>query len=171
MQQTYGIHQYRQVAMQTVAPGRMIVMLYEGAIRFLEQGRAAMLDDDIQTRSIFLNKAQAIISELRFSLDHGAGASFTKDLESLYDFVIGEINMASFDQDPVHITNAMRTLEPLLEAWRQIPIGGSGCAGGRGTEVTNMVDGGTIPATDQMPAQDDADGDTSGMKRNLCVAV
>jgi flagellar secretion chaperone FliS len=168
MHQTYGIHQYRQIAMQTMAPGRMIVMLYEGALRFLEQGRAAMQENDVETRALFLNKAQAIVSELRFSLDHGAGASFTKELESLYDYVISEINQTSFDQDPIHIANAVRTLEPLLEAWRQIPINSTGDPRGTATEVANLSNSGTIPAEDKGSTPD---GSASGMKSNLCVAV
>jgi len=168
MQQTYGIHQYRQVAMQTVAPGRMIVMLYEGALRFLEQGRTAMLENDVESRAIYLNKAQAIISELRFSLDHGVGASFTKELESLYDFVINEINQTAFDQNPTHIANAVRTLEPLLEAWRRIPIDSSSDPRGTVTEVTNLSNSGTIPAEDKGSTPD---GTATGMKSNLCVAV
>lgn len=171
MQQIRGINQYQQVTMQTVSPGRMIVMLYEGALRFLERGRVALQDRNIETRAINLNKAQAIVSELRFALDHGAGATFTKDLESLYDFVISEINQAVLTQDAVHVTNAMETLVPLLEAWRQIPMNGTSGPTGNGTEVVNLSNGGTKPATEASSAPDSASKQDSGMKSHLCVAV
>ena len=170
MQQTHGIHAYRQVTMQTVSPDRMIVMLYEGALRFLGRGRAALRDSDVETRTVNLNKARAIISELRFALDHGAGATFTHDLESLYDFVLSEINQAVITQDEIHVANAERTLEPLLEAWRRIPARDSGGSDG-GTEVANLTHEGTVPATKPASTPDAGSTQPSGMKSNLCIAV
>lgn len=171
MQQTHGIHQYQQVTMQTVSRGRMIVMLYEGALRFLECGRVALQDNDIELRTINLNKASAIVSELRFALDHGAGASFTQDLEGLYDFVISEINEAIISRDPVHVTNAARTLEPLLAAWRQVSLSHPDGGRGNGTEVSNLTGDGTNPARTRPSTPDGAPKVPEGMKRSLCIAV
>lgn len=169
-----GIAQYQQVTMNTVTPQRMIVMLYEGALRFLAKGRDALVSGDVQNRSTNLNKAHAIVTELRHALDHGTGATFTRELESLYDYVGREINEAVVTRDPSHIDNAVQTLEPLLDAWRQIPntdAEEARKAVSDAVEVANLTAEGTdLAKSPASPASPDGTP-AEDRKSNLCVAV
>src|SRR5437867_13254576 len=82
---------YRQVATQTASPGQLVLMLYDGAIRFLEQARAGFSNDDPLefNQSIHNNilKAQAIINELNASLDTEKGGELAAKLRVLYNYM------------------------------------------------------------------------------------
>jgi len=116
-----GIRQYQQVSVETLTPERMIVMLYEGMFRFLESARRAIADGDIAGRTSGVQKAQAIISELKRSLNHDCGATFTNDLEALYNFAFNETVELLIDNDPVHIDNIHKALGPLHASWKALP--------------------------------------------------
>jgi flagellar secretion chaperone FliS len=177
MHDSQGINQYQQVAVQTVTPERMIVMLYEGIFRFLERAKRAMVMEDIETRTININKAHAILDELINAIDHDIGATFTKELESLYLFTGRELNQSIINNDTLHIDNAIRTLEPLHQAWSEIPVGSSKEISHKqpaldSVETHNISLNGTKTAYPS-PSGPGGSGpeSTAPRKTNLCVAV
>ena len=68
--------QYRQNSVETASPTRLVVMLYDGAIRFLSQALAAMQAGQHAQQSVLIGKAQAIIAHLHDTLDAEAGRAF-----------------------------------------------------------------------------------------------
>ncbi|HRX50900.1 MAG TPA: flagellar export chaperone FliS [Candidatus Krumholzibacteria bacterium] len=171
-----NIRQYQTVAVQSVTPERMIVMLYEGMDRFLDRTLQALLDGDIAERALNVGKVQAILNELEAALDHEAGASFTRDLSALYRFCHRELTELSIDRDPVHIDHVKRTLRPLLAAWREVPLLANRPEHRRGPAMDS------VPAEDignvgmdrasSRPAPEAAPSETADERRtNLCVAV
>jgi len=172
-----GIHQYQQIAVKTVTPERMIVMLYEGVFRFLERARRAMADKNIEARTVNLNKAQAIIQELNHALDHDVGARFTRDLEALYRYADHELTETVITNDPRHVDNVVRVLEPLHRAWAAIPMGV--CRTGENAlpvldsvETDNISLTGTKPAPLRSGGLGGAGPESSEIRKtSLCVAV
>lgn len=169
MQPNKGITQYQQIAMHTISPERMVVMLYEGALRFLERGRHALVENDIESRSVQLNKGRSIIVELRETLDHDVGASFTHELASLYNYVIAEINEAVLTQNPDHIDHAVSVLEPLLEAWRDVSNDAAPMVANLMTTGTET--GGTDPATMKAEPKNADQDEKTGEKLSLSIAI
>ena len=123
MQDDSGIRCYRETAVQTIGPEKLIVLLYEGLIRYLTQARAAIVARDMAGKSRSLNSAQAVVLELRNALAYEAGGDLAANLASLYNFVFAENVNALLDNDPRHLDNGLRVLRPLLDAWSQIPPG------------------------------------------------
>ncbi len=78
---------YQSVQVTTTDRGRLLLMMYEGAIKFLRQAKAGVEDNDINKFCRFLSKGQAIIAELMNTLDFEKGGSIAKDLDRLYDFM------------------------------------------------------------------------------------
>jgi len=177
MQGTQGVSQYQQIAVQTVTPERMIVMLYEGAFRFLEHAKRAMVKNDVETRAINIDKVHAILDELINALDHDAGATFTRELESLYLFVGRELNQAIISNETIHIDNAIRTLEPLHQAWSEIAVGASRNVTPQSpmldaAETHNIDSNGTKPATRSTSGTGGSGPESPApRKTSLCVAV
>lgn len=122
MNATSSISQYQQIAVRTVTPERMIVMLYEGFYRFVGQARKAHAEGDVKTRCIATGKAKTIVNELEHALDHEAGADVSRDLASLYRFCSHELTEFAIDHDHKHLDHVERVMKPLLEAWRAIPV-------------------------------------------------
>jgi len=123
MPEATGIRCYQETAVQTIGPEKLIVMLYEGLVRYLNQARAALVAHDMAGKARQINNAQAVVLELRNALDHEAGGALAGNLEALYNYVFTENMNALIDNDPRHIDNNLRVLQPLLEAWARIPAG------------------------------------------------
>lgn len=177
MDHARNIRQYQSVAVQSVTPERMIVMLYEGIYRFLDRARQAVTEGDIAERALQVGKAQAILNELDAALDHDAGAGFTRDLSALYRYCHRELTELSIDRDPVHIEHVERTLRPLLDAWRRVPLLADRHEERRGPamdalpaeDIGNL---GTEPAAPRRDVAGEAPSETADERRsNLCVAV
>jgi flagellar protein FliS len=107
---------YRDSAILTAPPERLVVMLYDGANRFLLQGAAAMRLGDLTATNDRLRRAEAIITELRQTLDMSAGQVAT-NLESIYSFCQRLLLESRLQRDPDRIDQVARLLRELRDAW------------------------------------------------------
>jgi flagellar protein FliS len=115
-----GIETYQQNAVTTQSRGKIVVMLYDGAIRFLKRMMEAIEQGDVAQKSHFLNKACDIILELNVSLDMEAGGEIAQNLRSLYMFMIRHLNTAHIKNDVASVREVIGLLEELNEGWRGI---------------------------------------------------
>ncbi|MEA2395734.1 MAG: flagellar secretion chaperone FliS [Solirubrobacteraceae bacterium] len=116
---------YRDSAILTAPPERLVVMLYDGANRFLIQGATAMRSGDLSLMNDRLRRAEAIVHELRATLDMSAG-EVAQNLESIYSFCQRLLLEARLKQDPSRIEHVAGLLRELRDAWDQ--VAGTACA-------------------------------------------
>lgn len=121
----YSSHQqkvshYKRQEIQTASPGKLIVMLYDGAIRNIDKGIEAINSGDFENKEVALSKAQDIILELLGALDVEAGGEIALNLESLYVYLIRRITTGSLEKDIEGLEEARRILADLREAWDEI---------------------------------------------------
>ncbi len=119
---------YRATQTQTATGAELVVMLYEGAIRFLQQALGALASDDIQGAHNALVRAQRIVEELQIRIDRERGP-VSDGLNALYAFMLRELEAANAKKDPQKVLAAIGLLRELLTAWRQAarqPIVGRG---------------------------------------------
>lgn len=109
--------QYRQTAIQTAPPEQLVVMLYDGAVRFLEQAKTALQEG--KDASEPLNRAQDIVVELSASLNRSAG-EVAGNLARLYDFWLHWLLMAQIHRDPAKVDEVLGMARELREAWGTI---------------------------------------------------
>lgn len=110
---------YQQSAVLTAPPERLVLMLYDGAGRFLHQASRALTDADVATANGRLQRAEAIIDELLTSLDPTAG-EVAENLRDLYLFCRRHLAEARIERDPRKIDAVAEMLAGLREAWAQI---------------------------------------------------
>jgi len=115
-----GISTYKENAVSTQTKGRLIVLLYEGAIKFLRQAISELEAGNYAAKGEYINKAQAIIAELDSSLDMEAGGEIAQNLRDLYHFVSRHLNEANVKRDPQRIRDVLTCLEDLIEGWRAV---------------------------------------------------
>ena len=115
-----GAQAYRQNAVMGASPVQLIVMLYDGALRFLEEGKQAMIAKDYETKNLKFQRAQKIIMELISTLDIRNGGEIATNLLSLYTFVLNELVEGNVKDSTEHIDNATRTMSELRESWVQL---------------------------------------------------
>jgi flagellar protein FliS len=115
-----GIAAYQQNAVTTQSRGKVVVMLYEGAVRFLKKAIEAMGNQDNEQKNLYLNKACDIILELNVSLDMEVGGEIAQNLRNLYMFMIRHLNAAHVENSPRPLEEVIGLLEELNEGWRAI---------------------------------------------------
>ena len=112
-------HAYRESSVMTASPTQLVVMLYDGAGRFLRQAEIAADEGAWRHACDRLDKADAIIDELLVTLDAGAG-QVAERLQGIYVFCKRLLIEARIDRDPEPIRRTAALLADLREAWAEI---------------------------------------------------
>ena len=115
-----GLDVYKQTAVTTQNKGRLIVMLYDGAIKFLRQAIRDLHAKDYEAKGRNIAKAQNIIVELNCVLDLKAGGEIAQNLRSLYNFMNRQLSQANIKSDVQMIQEVIDLLEELNQGWRAI---------------------------------------------------
>jgi flagellar secretion chaperone FliS len=118
-----GVNPYLQTQVQSRTPIELVVMLYDGAIRFTTEARAAVVAKDIARRGNAVSRAMAILSELQSTLDLEKGGDIAVNLDKLYTFIRDRLVDASIKQDVRPLDEALRVLTTLREGWSGISTG------------------------------------------------
>ena len=116
----YAQRQYQQTQVTTVDKGRLIVLLYDGAIKFLRQAADCTLEGDLPGKAANLNRALDIIEELNQSLNMEVGGDLAANLKKLYLFWTEHLIQAKVNKDPRNIEDVIRMMTSLNEAWNHI---------------------------------------------------
>lgn len=118
----YGnyVQEYRKNAVNGASPVQLVVMLYDGALRFMEAGRAAMLKGDLPNQNQNLQRAQRIVMELMATLNMDQGGEISQNLMALYTFVLEQLVEANVKDSTDPIDHAMKTMSGLRESWVEI---------------------------------------------------
>jgi flagellar protein FliS len=113
-------HLYQETTVTTQNRGKLIVLLYDGAIKFLRQAILNLSSDDYPAKARNLRKAQDIILELNTVLDMESGGEVAQNLRSLYNFMNRQLTQANIKNDREMIQDVIRLLETLNQSWRAI---------------------------------------------------
>ncbi len=132
--------QYKNTQIQTATPGQLILLLYEGGIKFCKLAKLSIEDNNIMNANNYMIKTQDIISELMASLDVNKGGEIAKNLYSLYDYMLGKLVEANLQKSKEAIEEVQKLLEELRDSWKVAikNTGGvktSGISGGLGNRV------------------------------------
>ena len=111
---------YQAVQITTTDRGRLLLMMYEGASKFLKQSIAGLEEKDIAKFCRFLSKGQAIIAELMNTLDFEKGGTIAQDLDRLYDFMLFYLSEANLYRDPKRIEKTIQLIDIIYSAYREI---------------------------------------------------
>lgn len=115
---------YRENSVLTASPGQLVVMLYDGAIRFLRQAELAMEEGAVAHINDRMQRAEAILEELLSTLNPDAG-ELTERLKAIYIFCRSELISARIARDPKRVRDVIGLLSELRDAWAQIAQGGA----------------------------------------------
>lgn len=123
---TYGNpwQSYRNVATNTAPPGQLVLMLYDGAIRFLNQALAAFECEDPlefnQTVSNNIIRAQDIINELNLSLNMTAGGEFSATMRGLYTYFDRRLQDSNIQKEETGVREVIARLSVVRDAWAEM---------------------------------------------------
>ncbi|OHD56275.1 MAG: flagellar export chaperone FliS [Spirochaetes bacterium GWF1_51_8] len=111
-----GYKNYREVEIETASGLKLVVMLYSGAIKFLNTASDALAQRRLDIVNNNIIKAQDIVSELITSLNFEAG-EIAHNLYSLYIYMNRRLLEANLQKNKDIIDEVVRLLNTLKEAW------------------------------------------------------
>ena len=115
-----GISAYQESAVTTQSKGRLIVLLYDGAIKFMKLAIKELEANNYEAKGQYINKAQDIINELNAVLDLNAGGEIATNLRKLYCFMNSRLSEANIKRDPKMIREVIELMEELNQSWKAI---------------------------------------------------
>lgn len=114
-----GYNQYQNNQIATASREQILLMLYDGAIRFCKQAKKAIEDNDTPNKGKYINKAMAIITEFSNSLDHDIGGDIAANLDGLYTFMLKELTTANITSETSPIDSTCNILCELRATWAE----------------------------------------------------
>jgi flagellar protein FliS len=110
-------NQYQENQVLSASPEQILLMLYDGAIRFTRQAITGMENNDLGQTYRGIKNSMAIISEFASSLDHKIGGTIADNLASLYDYMIRELLLANLNKDKEKLMGVEKLLVDLRATW------------------------------------------------------
>ncbi len=115
---------YREAAARSASPGQLVLMLFDGALRFMQSSLDGFLETDLIRRHEAvhnnLQKTQAVLTELQATLNLEVGGEFGMTMYRLYDFMKDELRKANQTKDRSSIEVVIELLSPIRDAWSQM---------------------------------------------------
>jgi flagellar secretion chaperone FliS len=111
-------NEYLKVKIQTARPSELLLLLFDGAIRFTQQAKGAILGRRFDEKNNLLLRAQNIVLELLQALDPRIGEELYANVTGLYRFCYERLVRANLDNDERAADEALAILEHVRETWR-----------------------------------------------------
>ena len=122
---TQAYNAYKETNVKTASQGRLVVLLYEEAVRQLTLASSLFSEDsnlpvqNIERFGKSILKSQEIITELQVSLDMEKGGEIAKNLMALYIFFNRQLTDANIQKDKAIVESILKMMSELCESWRQ----------------------------------------------------
>ncbi len=113
------LKQYQQSQIQTASPEKILIMLYDGAIQFLNKALKAIEENNIQECHNNIVAAQNIISEFMNTLNFDIGGDVAKNLYSLYEYLHYRLVQGNINKDPAMVKEVLQHLKDLKQTWEE----------------------------------------------------
>ncbi len=118
-----GVQAYTTTQVATTSSQKqLIVMAYDGVLRFLRQALEHMEKGEIEAKHTKLTKARAVIQELASTLNLEEGGEIARNLWNLYMFFMQKITEANFTGDPSHVEGILPAVQELRDAWAEMKV-------------------------------------------------
>jgi flagellar protein FliS len=113
-------HAYLQTQVTTTTQGELLLLLYDGAIKFLTQAKDKIAERDYAGKGILISKALDIVNELDASLNMEKGGELAQNLHKLYFYCSTRLLNANLKMDVAFIDEVIKILSGLRGAYGQI---------------------------------------------------
>lgn len=120
MYHTQAKQAYQSNQVKTAPQKKLIIMLYDGAIKNLRLGKLAIEEKNIEKTNTYLVKAQDIVMELMTTLNLEAGGQVAENLHQLYDYMYTKLIRANIDKDIEAIGEVEKYMKELRDTWAQL---------------------------------------------------
>lgn len=110
---------YQQAQIETASKERILVLLFDGMIRFATLAKKALEANDLAALGMNCVKVQNIVTELMATLDDQAAGEMGENLMRLYEFIHHSTVQANLERNATHLDDALAIIRPLRETWAE----------------------------------------------------
>jgi len=110
---------YRQMNLETASPGKAVLYLYNGMIRFFTEAKDHMANKEYDKCNEKLFRARRILSELTLALNDEAG-EITDNLKAIYNFCYQSSVVANLRKEPELLDKIIHWLSAIRDAWDEM---------------------------------------------------
>jgi len=110
---------YKRMQVETASPGRLLLMLYEGALKNMRMAQECLAQKNMERAHNHLVKAQDIVMELNCTLNMDSG-EIAEKLRSLYVYIHKRLIDANLKKDAAIVQEVINVMSTLKEAWDSI---------------------------------------------------
>lgn len=111
--------QYKKASVQSASKEKILLLLYEGAIKHIKKAKLAIEADDRAARGEHIGYAYDIIMELNTTLNHSVSPEVSGNLERLYMFITDQLTQANVKGEAKPLNDSLKVLEILYDGWVQ----------------------------------------------------
>lgn len=115
-----GVSLYQDSAIATQSKGRLIVLLYDGAIKFLKLAIIELENNNYEAKGRYIARAIDIVNELNAILNLEEGGEIAQNLRRIYTFVNTRLLQANLKKDTQAIRDIISIFEELNQSWKAI---------------------------------------------------
>jgi flagellar protein FliS len=124
MQYSKFAKSYKANSVETASPGKLVLMLFDGALRFMHAAKMGFEEENFLKKNEQINnnliRAQNIVTELQSSLDLSVPGDLPETLYKLYDYCNYHLQQANMNKDIEPIKYAESTIKELRDAWAEM---------------------------------------------------
>ncbi len=114
-----GYQQYKKTSVESASREKLLLLMYEGAIKYIKRAQVAIEKGDRAARGENIGRAFDIIIELNNTLNHEVGGELASNLEQLYMFVTDQLTQANVHGKMEFLDQALKIITTLYEGWMQ----------------------------------------------------
>ena len=114
---------YLHTQVTTASQNTLVLLMYEGAIKFSTLALRAMENDDAEKARVNLGRAQSILSELVNALDLEAAGELARDLQKLYNYIGTKLDEAVQTLEAAPLKEALELWADLRQGWQEALAG------------------------------------------------
>ncbi len=111
--------QYLRTQIQTASREQLVLMLFDGALRFCEQGKKALEQGDLEPGHVALTRAQEVVMELLYGVDRDKGGELADNLVRLYGYMLTCLVEANMRRNMSKVDEVKKILNELRDGWLQ----------------------------------------------------
>jgi flagellar protein FliS len=117
MSQQKAYQKYKQTSVISASREKLLLMMYEGAIKFTKKAIICCETKDIAGRGLNIGRAYDIIMELNNTLNHAVGGEISKNLEQLYNYMTEQLTKSNATGDAAPLHTVLKLLNTLNDGW------------------------------------------------------
>lgn len=111
---------YQDNAITTASGPQLTMMLYNGCIKFINQAKSALENNDFENKNYYIQRAQDIVQEFMITLDHTVEIS--QQMMPMYEYIYHQLQQANIKNEMKFLDEALAYVTDFRDTWKEVML-------------------------------------------------